>query len=58
MLSQLVQEMRVGSHIPYRRSESGWPVPGCPARVVQAEAVLEDTCEGGSVAPGIPLPLR
>lgn len=29
MLSQLVQEMRVGSHIPYRKSELGRP-SGCP----------------------------
>lgn len=31
MLTQLVQEMRVGSHIPYRRSERpGWPGSGHP----------------------------
>lgn len=58
MLSQLVQEMRVGSHIPYRRSESGWPVLGSLARVVRAEAVPEDTCERASVALGVLLPLR
>lgn len=46
MLSQLVQEMRVGSHIPYRRSESGWPVLGSPARVVGQRPFLRTLVRG------------
>lgn len=30
MLTQLVQEMRVGSHIPYRKSKGAQRPPGCP----------------------------
>lgn len=45
MLSQLVQEMRVGSHIPYRKSECGWPGLLPLAGDVRVEAAPKDSAE-------------
>lgn len=51
MLTQLVQEMRVGNHIPYRRSESA-PSAGPPTGGGVAERrVAGDLEEEGSVLP-------
>lgn len=47
MLTQLVQEMRVGSHIPYRRSESARPGR---ALAPSAEPLLPESWAG----PGVP----
>lgn len=57
MLTQLVQEMRVGSHIPYRRSEwAAWGHPGARPGTRGWRLFLRAAVRGWEEKSGVPIP--